>query len=162
MNKTVVWVAAIIAAAAVAVIYIWSSHNRYYIATSSKGIAYEVDRKTGKSWALIGGQKIPQQGPDKPGRPLPNDEKTKITGNARLSPGSFRGKIYNGSSWKITRVIINVVAKEDDGSIRWDRDLSVNVSIVPLATSKFSVLVAGDAGIKTAPWYIKQVFGYQE
>lgn len=162
MNKTIVWVAAIIAVAGVVIFYIWSSYDRYYITTSSKGIAYEVDRKTGKSWALIGGRKILQESLDKPKRPLPGDEQIKITGNAELSYGWFSGKIYNGSSWTITRVIFKIIAKEDDGSIRWDRDFSKDVTIGPLETGKFKVLVTGDAGVKDVSWHIKQVFGYQE
>ena len=63
INKTVIWVVAIIAVATVAAFYVWSSHNRFYIMTSSQGIAYEVDRKTGKSWALMGVEKVPQESP---------------------------------------------------------------------------------------------------
>jgi hypothetical protein len=164
MNKTLILVVSIISIAIVAIFYVWSSHNRYYIMTSSKGIAYEVDRKTGKSWALYGDRKILQEGTDtrdKPEKPLPLAERSKITGNASLSYGSFSGKIYNGSSWTITRIVINVTAKEEDGSVRWSRDLSDNVKISPLETGHFSVIVTGDHGIKKAPWTIKEIYGYQ-
>ncbi len=163
MNKTVIWVVAIIASACVAAFYVWSSHNRYYIMTSSKGIAYEVDRKTGKSWALIGTRKIAQESPDikeKSERPLPYAERAKVTGNASLSYGSFSGKIYDGSSWTITRIVINVTAKDEDGSVRWCRDLSDDLEISPLETGHFSVTVTGEHGIKDSPWYIKEVYGH--
>ncbi len=165
MNKTVVWVVAIIAMATVVAFYVWSSHNRYYIMTSAKGIAYEVDRKTGKSWALIGNRKILQESPDtrhNPERPLPYAERAKITGNAGLSYGSFAGKLYNGSSWTITGIVVTVTAKEEDGAVRWSRDFSDGVNIAPLETGHFSVTVTGEHGVKDAPWTIKEVYGYPE
>lgn len=165
MNKTVIWVTAIVAAAGVMAFWVYSSHNRYYIMTSSKGIAYEVDRKTGKSWALIGGRKIPQESPDikeQPEQILPYAERAKVTGNAGLSYGSFSGKIYNGSTWTITRIVVNVTAKEQDGTVRWTRDFSDDVKISPLETGHFSVTVTGDEGVKDAPWNIKEIYGYHE
>lgn len=165
MNKTAIWIAAIIAAAAVVGFHIWSSHNRYYIMTSSKGVAYEVDRKTGKSWELIGGRKIEHESPDikeRPERPLPYAEATKLTGNAGLSYGTFSGRIYNGSGWVVTRVVVNVTAKEEDGAVRWSRDFSENVKIKPLGTGSFSVTVTGEHGIKDAPWGIKEAYGYED
>lgn len=165
MNKTAIWVTAIVAVAGVIAFWIYSSHNRYYIMTSSQGIAYEVDRKTGNSWALIGERKIQQESPDvkeRQERPLPYDERTKVTGNAGLNYGSFSGKIYNGSTWIITRIVVNVTAKEQDGSVRWARDFSDDVKINPLETGHFSVTVTGDEGVKDAPWNIKEIYGYQE
>ncbi len=165
MNKTTIWIAAIIAIAAVLAFYIWSSHNRYYIMTSSKGVVYEVDRKTGKSWALIGSRKIEHNSPDikeRSERPLPYAEAAKITGNAELGYGTFFGNIYNGSGWVVTRVVINVTAKEDDGSVRWSRDFSDDIMIKPLNTQSFSVKVTGEHGVKEAPWNIKEVYGYEE
>ncbi len=42
---------------------------------------------------------------------LPADQAAKVTGNAGLSGyGSFSGKIYNGSDWILTRMIVRVVA----------------------------------------------------
>jgi hypothetical protein len=166
MNKTAIGIAAIIAAAAVVGFYIWSTHNRYYIITSSNGIAYEVDRKTGKSWVLFGGRKIEQESPDtqdRPEHPLPLAEKEKITGTAGLGfDETFSGKIYNGSSWVVTRAVMNVTAKEEDGSVRWSRDFSADLKIKPLETASFSVAVTGERGIKLATWNIKEIYGYQK
>ena len=165
MNKTAVSIAAILAVATVISFYIWSSHNRFYIMPSSQGFAYEVDRKTGRSWALIGANKIEQEMPDtkkRSERPFSDSEKVKITGNASLGYGSFSGKIYNGSELVVTRVVINVTAKEEDGSVRWNRDFSESVLIKPLETEAFSVVVAGDHGIEDAPWYIKEIYGYEK
>ncbi len=165
MNKTVIAVAAIVAVAFLIAFYIWSSHNRYYIMMGSQGIAYEVDRKTGESWRLYGNRKIAQQGDDESRQKeqeLPYAEASKITGSAGLSYGSFSGKLYNGSDWTVTRVIVSVSAKEEDGTVRWSRDFSEALTIKPLTSMSFEVTVVGDQGIKEAPWNIKKVFGYKE
>ena len=167
MNKNVIAVVSIIATAFIVVFYIWSSHNRYYIMTSSKGIAYEVDKKTGESWMLHGGKKVPQESPERnkkqEEKELPFEESTKITGNASLSYGYFSGKIYNGSSWTVTKIVFNVTLKEEDGKIRWSHDFSDNVTVAPLTTEKFIISVTGgDGKFENIAWSIKQVFGYRE
>jgi hypothetical protein len=166
MNKTVIAVAAIVAVACLIAFYIWSSHNRYYIMTRSQGVAYEVDRKTGESWRLYKDRKIAQQGGGESRQKeqeLPYAEASKITGEAGLSSyGLFSGKLYNGSDWTVTRVIVSVSAKEEDGTVRWSRDFSEALTIKPLTTVSFSVTVTGDQRIKEAPWNIKKVFGYKE
>jgi hypothetical protein len=140
MNKTVVAVVSILAAASLIGLYIWASHHRYYIMSGDRGVAYEVDRKTGESWMLYGEKKIPQQGGAESRhkeQELPSAEAAKVTGNAGLSYGLFSGKLYNGSDWVVTKVVVNVSAKEDDGTIRWSRDLSEAVTIRPLTTESF-------------------------
>ena len=135
MNKTVVAVVAVVAVAALIGLYIWSSHNRFYVATVSQRVAYEVDRKTGESWMLLDDQKTPMQGRDESRheeQELPNTAAKQVTGNAGLSSsGTFSGKLYNGSDWVVTRVILNVSANEEDGTVRWSRDFSDAVTIRP-------------------------------
>lgn len=165
MNKTIIAVVGIVAVACLIAVYIWSSHNRFYIMTGSQGVAYEVDRQTGKSWMLRGARKIPQEGGDESHQKeeeLPYAAASKITGDAGLSYGLFSGKLYNDSDWVVTRVIVSVSAKEEDGTIRWSRDFSEAVTIRPLTTGYLSVTVSGDEGIKEAPWSIKKVFGYKK
>ncbi len=165
MNKTVIAVVGVVAVSCLIALYIWSSHNRYYITTGSEGVAYEVDRKTGESWGLRGGLKILQQGKGESRQKeeeLPFAAASKITGNAGLSYGQFSGQLYNGSDWIVTRVIVSVSAKDEDGTVRWSRDFSEAVTIRPLTTEYFSITVAGGQGIKEAPWIIKKVFGYKE
>ena len=161
MNKTVVAVVGIVSASCLVGLYIWSSHNRYYIMTSDRGIAYEVDRKTGESWMLYGVRKLPQRGRQKEEQ-LSHTVAGKITGNASMSYGVFSGKIYNGSEWVITRVVVNVSAKEKNGNIRWSRDFSEIVTISPLTTESFSITVLDSEGVKESLWNIKEVFGYKE
>jgi hypothetical protein len=165
MNKTVVAVIGILSVSSLIAFYIWSSNNRYYMMTGSQGVAYEVDRKTGESWMLLGINKVSHKGA-KDSRhkeqELPCGEAIKVTGNAGHSYGYFSGKLYNGSDWIITRVIVSICAKEHDGSIRWSRDFSENLTIKPLSTESFSVALSGDEGIKDITWSIKKVFGYKE
>jgi len=61
MNKSLVVVVGILAMAAVAICIMWPCYNRYYILVGPKGMAYEIDRKTGKTWVLIGPRKIEHQ-----------------------------------------------------------------------------------------------------
>lgn len=164
MNKTIVAVVTVVAVACLIGLYIWSSHNRFYIVTGSNGGAYEVDRKTGESWALRGSRKIPQQGEGESHHTeeeLPSDAASKVTGNAGLSYGQFSGKLYNGSDWVVTRVVISISAKEADGTVRWSRDFSEAVTVKPLTTEYFWITVGGDAGINDAAWSIKKVLGYK-
>jgi hypothetical protein len=89
-----------------------------------------------------------------------------ITGTATLYPniGTFGVSLYNSSDWVVTRVILNITAKENDGTIRWSRDYSAPVTtpIRPLTTGYVSVHLLGYEGAKETPWDIKQVFGYKE
>jgi hypothetical protein len=162
-QRLILIILGIVAVTIVAVAWIWSSHNRYYMMVGDKGIAYEVDRKTGETWVLRGGEKTKQVNPDehrKEEQPLPSYERSKVTGDGGLSYGSFSGKIYNGSNWHITRVVITVDAQEEDGTSRWTRDFSDDLKIAPLATDSFYITVTGDSGVKKAPWAIKEVYGH--
>jgi hypothetical protein len=166
MNKTVVLVVVIMSSAIVAGIHVWSLNNRYHMVTGMKGIVYEVDARTGKSWVLIGASKTLHE-PPKPEkkkilRPLPHAESAKITGNGSFGFGSFSGKLYNGSTWNVARIKINVTATENSGSIRWSRDFVDEVAISPLEVGDFYVQVTGEQGIKNVSWFIKEIHGYPE
>lgn len=63
MHKSITIIIAILVAGGLAAYYLHLEHNRYEIKTTSKGIAYEVDKKTGDSWVLIGQKKIAQKTP---------------------------------------------------------------------------------------------------
>ena len=148
MNKTVVAVVGIIAVVLLIGFYVWSSHNRYYIMMSSRGVAYEVDRKTGKSWMLLDKKKIPHEDITRREEELPPVEAAKVEGNAHLSYGFVAGSIYNGSTWTLTRIIVNITAMEQDGSVRWSRDFSENIKVESLQSEFFSVHVNGIQGIE--------------
>lgn len=166
MKKTVVIIISIISITILIGLYIWVTHHRFYAIQGAQGVAYEVDKKTGESWVLFGALKSPQQKKEKKyngkEKELPFVSSDKITGNASLGEDYFSGKIYNGSDWIVTRVIVRVSAIESDGTVRWSRDFSAPVTINPLTTEPFSVMVSGSQGIKKWSWDIIKVFGYKE
>ena len=165
VKMTVVAVFGILALTAICAFYIWSSHSRFYIISGSQGVAYEIDRKTGDTWMLRGGNKTPHKWPKSKAKSveeLSPFETAKITGNAGFNFGSFSGKIYNGSSWTITKIIVTVTAKEENGSTRWTRDFAEDIEIQPLTTGYLSISVTGEQGVKEPAWSIKSVWGYKE
>ena len=58
MNKTFVWAIALVLFAGLIGFYIYSQNTRYYLQSAGKGIAYKIDRKTGKTWLIAGGREI--------------------------------------------------------------------------------------------------------
>lgn len=54
MNKTAIWTVAIIVVGLVLGFYIYSQNTRYYIQAAASGVAYKIDRKTGRTWLLHG------------------------------------------------------------------------------------------------------------
>ena len=93
---------------------------------------------------------------------LPFSESVKVTGSARLSGyGSFGGSIYNGSSWTITKLRFSVTAKEEGGSVRWDRKFDKPILLSPLTSKEFHISVAGDAGVRSQAWHIDGAWGYK-
>lgn len=169
MNKNLILVVTIIAVTCLIGLLIWTSNSRF-VGLSSGDQAFEIDKRTGKTWFLRGGSKIEQKVPGneetkKEEMLLPPSEATKVTGNASISryQDNFSGKIYNGSNWIVTRMIINITVKERDGSLRWSRDFSTSPSYgkcSSLSTSDFSVAITGGEGTVDVSWYIKQVFGF--
>lgn len=120
MNKTAITALCLVLFTVIICLYIWSSHNRFYIVHGDKGVAYEVDKKTGQSWMLRGGSKYLHTSDDvkrKKEKQLPLSVTGSITGNAGLNNGKFEGKLYNGSDWVITRMIINVTFFGEGGTI---------------------------------------------
>lgn len=165
INMTVPLALVVVVLAALCAFYIWSSHNRFYIMAGSQGIAYEIDRKTGETWMLRGVSKTPHDTQEPGGKAveeLPPSEGGKITGNAGLGSGYFSGKIYNGSSWTVTKIIVTVTALEENGNIRWTRDFAYNTEVQPLTTASLYIEVTGEQGIKESSWTIKSAWGYRK
>ncbi len=97
---------------------------------------------------------------------LPSEEQEKVTGSGGPSDyGTFKGKIYNGSSWTIKRLVIRIQAKEKNGVIRWDRRFETSPGFAeimsPLSTSTFEGSVDDIAGLASADWSIADIQGYR-
>ena len=149
--------------------FVWPTQYRYsYLRSGGTSCPVRINRisgsaelLTGLGWRLMGRSNDGSQAREE--EELPPNEAAKITGNAGLSYGNlFSGKIYNGSSWVVRRIVVNISAKEKDGTIRWSRDFAESVPIAPLSTSSFSISVTGGKGVQDAPWSIIKVHGYRE
>jgi hypothetical protein len=93
---------------------------------------------------------------------LPYSEKAKVTGNAGLTGhGFFKGDIYNGSNWHITKIRVEVIAKESDGKERWNREFEDDINLTPLTAGHLLIRVAGDEDVGSTEWNITGVWGYQ-
>ncbi|MEW6068110.1 MAG: hypothetical protein AB1610_07460 [Nitrospirota bacterium] len=122
-------------------------------------------RLTGYTEYFLMGKWIPQKGQErsKKSEILSVEEQNKVTGNAGLSGyGSFSGKIYNGSSWTITDMIIRVIAKEKNGNVRWDRKFKETQIISPLSTASIYIAVTGDENVASFTWGIEEIRGYKK
>ncbi len=146
--------------------------NRYTIInTGAPVVAYEIDRKTGRTWMISGGVKTEQIDPEQEKlinesltQRLPVQEWAKVTGNAAFSTyrDTFDGKLYNGTEWVIRRFVIKVKCMEADGSERWTREFRVDQEIPPLTTESFSFAVTGQQGDPKCEWSISDLLGRPE
>lgn len=158
---------AIICAAVILIgILFWPTLYRYDRMTlQGNTLPVRTHRLTGYTEYFLMGKWIPQEGQQssKKSKMLPFDEQIKVTGNAGLSGyGSFSGKVYNGSSWTITDMIIRVIAKEKNGSVRWDRKFKEARVISPLSTASIYITVTGDENVASFEWNIEEIRGYKE
>ena len=166
MNKTLISIAAILSIAGLVGWYMYLQNARYTVVGTQRGIAYEIDRKSGESWTISPGKRKQNIDYDpksevvtERSRSFPIEEKAKITGYADLAYGFLKGKLYNGSTWTVKEVIVTVKVLEKDGSTRWDRQFREMVTIQPLTTVSFMVEVGGDSDIGSFEWALVQVNG---
>jgi len=144
---------------------LYLNNTRFYMMTSSGGQAYEVDRRTGRTWILRGDSKTEQLDPAaiEPGlKAIPFfDVHRHLTGRANLEWGKLSGSVYNGTDWTVKRIVFSVTIKEEDGTVRWTREYATNVRIPPKSSSEttFDVTGAGDFG--SWSWSITEAYGTQ-
>jgi hypothetical protein len=151
------------ASAFLAAVLFWPTLYRYD-KDQSLGVIVRTNRLTGRTTMLWGGNWIPTPGgvgSAKPSVELPESELAKLAGNAGISEGRFRGKIYNGSNWRIERVYLVVAAKKRDGRVGWTREVSTTLDADPLDTGSFSLPVTGEEDIGSTDWKIERAFGYK-
>jgi len=77
----------------------------------------------------------------------------------------FKGHIYNGSDWTLYNMIIRIVVKRKDGTIRWDRKYKISrfevpyVMVSPLSTGNFEVRISDYEESDSFEWHIVSVKG---
>lgn len=171
--KYAVVATSVILCAACLVAYAMHLHaNRFYVVVSADGQAYEVDRRTGKSWRLWGDQKIPQTDQVMRAREkLPSEELVKIEkGNVQMSPEPFSGKhtvfvdVHNAGQWQIEELVFGITYTKDVGRDVKDpqqlsRDIRVRAFLAPYDSAKVPVEL-GDPLIRVTSCDLKSAFGY--
>ena len=153
----------------IAGVLFWPTLYRYDKTTyGGHSILIRINRLTGYTERFIGGKWYPERGHEKKEKKkkeiqrLPANEQAKITGKAGLTKsGLFGAQIYNGSDWTVWQLIFRVVAKEEDGSIRWDRKFKRSITIDPLSAKSFYIGQTGDEGVPYFYWNIEEALGYK-
>lgn len=160
--KALVLVVLILSFAGLFGYYLYLNNNRYEILKSERGIAYELDKRTGKSWIIIGEEKKPHKKFDDIEIPqtIPVEEQEKITGSASISYRFFKGNLYNGSNWFITEMTVKIEVKEKNGKIRWARSYNTEISLSPLHSDEFIFEILGDDKNGEMSWGIENIKGY--
>jgi hypothetical protein len=129
----------------------------------SDNLPIRTNRLTGSTEVFLYGKwnaQNDQETKEKIKTVLPLSEQVKVTGNASLNGyGSFVGRIYNGSNRTITDMIIRIIAKEKNGSVRWDRRFKISTYIGPLSTESIIFSVTGDEGVWSTDWNIEEIRG---
>lgn len=157
-------VAIVCATLLVAGMMFWPTLYRYdSVRMDDATYPLRINRLTGSTEMFVGMQWMDvgsDASTDDKSTDLPANEAEKVSGNAALTGyGWFSGKIYNGSSWTVTGLVVSVSAKERDGSVRWTREFDVSVSARPLSTGSLNVEVVGDNGVGSTDWAIVRVRG---
>lgn len=104
MNRSSFWLAAvgIVSLTLLLAYYLWLSNNRFYIVSGPEGVAYQVDRRTGKTWVVFGKKKVPH---DIKMEPLPSLDLVKGFAQVDFDLCRLSGEIYNGTKdWFLARI----------------------------------------------------------
>jgi len=146
--------------------YLWLSNNRFYIVSGPEGVAYQVDRRTGKTWVIFGKKKVPN---DIKMEPLPSLDLVKGFARVYFDSCSLSGEIYNESKdWFLARIEGRV---STGGSVVWESSFAVNFAnniditdwgVEPLKKESFFAGLFGCPKGYTGEfeWYIDSAYGY--
>lgn len=98
---------------------------------------------------------------------LPPSEQYKVSGTGSYYLG-YHARVYNGSSWTITRVVVSITGKGYDENMRdkvlWTRDFCAYPTmgrIRPLTTETCIVELPDSCHGKEEPLSIREVYGYK-
>jgi len=83
-----------------------------------------------------------------------------ISRRAGLEGDAFAGIIYNGSQWTLTELTVDVVAKELNGKVRWERQFTAFVDIKPLSVGHFNVPMMETEHLQDTTWNITGARGF--
>lgn len=172
MKKTIIIVAVLVCITCI-VLYAMHLHaNRFYVVVSADGQAYEVDRRTGRSWRLWAGQKILQTNEIVRARSkLPSEELVKLKqGSVQMSPEPFAGKhtafvdVHNSGLWQVEELVFGITYVKDVGRDVKDpeklsRDIRVIAFLAPYTSAKVPVDI-GDPMIRVLSCSLKAAYGH--
>jgi hypothetical protein len=142
-------------------VLVWPTPYRYERLRGESGetVLVRINRLTGQAEEYKDGRWVAAE-PQRRPQPLPADELLKLSGNAGLTgQGSFSGKLYNGSSWTITKMTVRIVARGKRREL-WDRQFATSVYAPPLSTAPIFFSVTGDEDVVDFDWYIVGAEGY--
>lgn len=156
--------------------FVWPTRYQYTeMKVSSNVYPVRIDRFTGTTEMLLptGWKKLESErgATVKTSSPLPASELAKLEGPARLSGHSFIADMYNGTSWVITSIDINLTVKDKNGSTRFSRRYRIwltkpNNRCEPLSSSSFSCDLAEYFSSYYNPvdfeWSVLQANGFKE
>lgn len=172
MKKIVIAVSALICITCL-ILYAMHLHaNRFCVVVSADGQAYEVDRRTGRSWRLWGDLKVPQTNEVMRARSkLPSEEVVKLKkSNVQMSPEPFAGRhtvyvdVHNSGLWQVEELVFGITYVKDVGQDvknprKLTRDIRVRAFLAPFASAKIPVEL-GDPTMRVLTCDIKSAFGY--
>jgi hypothetical protein len=147
-------------------LFVWPTRFRY--GTTSVGneqVMTRSDRLTGRTQMLLGVQWTPVEENDpSPSRAaptsLPPSELAKVTGTANAPMGTMYLNLYNGSSWQVTGVVIQVIGLGAHGDTLWQRSYRTPISIEPLHSSISSFTFTHDPMMRRFEWFLESAEGY--
>jgi len=144
MKKTLLAVVLITALTFVISLYIYSQNRRYYIISTGGGIAYKIDRRTGRTWEIIYDRQILVKGQEELTSPqrkaiAPEDLaiwKVRVLYEKEIL---FWLRIQKGNlhitGWKAQRIdeqtyLVSYIYKDDTGERGWNFEVNLAAEIV--------------------------------
>lgn len=126
------------------------------------GIAYKIDRKTGKTWYMRGDkmEEVIDPNPKASSHELPSYLISEIKGTGGYTVGSFfGGELYNPTDYHIESITF-VVQNEKDGNEGWRRRFTNSVNILPRSTGSFSFDTLDGDKAEATSWGIESATGH--
>lgn len=140
INKTAIIITLLLIAGSLAAYFLYLENNRY-ISETADGYVHIVDSRSGESWLLHQGKKIPFGEPEPEPEPLPFAEINKLEGRASISSsGYFESNIYNGSDYRISELKVRIIVENSDGTEAINRIYTIrpSYSADPYENTEFS------------------------